>query len=88
MKKYIVFIQDEWNNNYLIGFYDELNEAVPEVNEFLETYNTKIDELKEYVSTFGTCFDTEVETPDENYIMIRGFNLSGYLEGSDNGGDN
>lgn len=75
MKKYEVFIQDEWNNNYLMGFYDKLADALPDVNEFLETYNTKLDELTEYASTFGTCFDTEVETPDENFILVRGFIL-------------
>ena len=76
LKKYEVFIQDEWNNIYLVGFYDNLEDAIPEVNEFLETYNMKIDELKEYPSTFGSCFDKEVETPNGEIVMIRGFILS------------
>lgn len=76
LKKYEVFIQDEWNNIYLVGFYDNLEDAIPEVNEFLETYNTKIDELKEYPSTFGPCFDREVETPNGEIVMVRGFILS------------
>lgn len=86
MKKYEVFIQDEWNNNYLMGFYNNLSDSLPDINSFLETYNTKLDELKEYPSTFGMCFDTEVETPDENYIMVRGFILDteDILGGSDN----
>lgn len=73
MKKYEVFMQDEWNNNYLLGFYNKLTDALPDVNEFLETYNAKLDDLVEYASTFSTCFDTEVETPDENFIWVRGF---------------
>ena len=73
MKKYEVIIQDEWNNLYQIGFYDRLEDAIPEINEFLSVYEVEITELKEYSSTFGMCFDTEIETKDENTIMVRGF---------------
>lgn len=76
MKKYQVFIQDEWNNLWLMGFYDTLDEALPDVNSFLEVYEVKIDSLNERVSTFGSCFDTEVETNDGEIIMVRGFILS------------
>lgn len=76
LKKYEVLIQDEWNNLYQMGFYDKLEDALPDVNDFLSVYGTKIDEIKEYVSTFGSCFDTEVETPNGDIIMIRGFVLS------------
>lgn len=75
MIKYEVIIQDEWNNLYQIGFYNTLNEALPDVNDFLETYGVKLDEIKEYPSTFGMCFDTEIETKDENIVMVRGFIL-------------
>lgn len=74
-KRYIVFIQDEWNNLYWIGEFNDLSKAVPEVNEWLETYNVKIDSLEEYVSTFGLAFDKEIETEDESIIMVRGFIL-------------
>lgn len=74
--KYEVIIQDEWNNLYQMGFYNALEDAIPDVNDFLKSYNVQIDELKEYPSTFGMCFDREVETPDENIIMIRGFILN------------
>lgn len=73
LKKYEVIIQDEWNNLYHMGFYDNLEDAIPDVNDFLKVYDVRIDELKEYPSTFGYCFDTEVETKDEMIIMIRGF---------------
>lgn len=73
LKKYEVIIQDEWNNLYQIGFYDKLEDALPDVNDFLEAYDVEIQELIEYPSTFGMCFDTEIETKDENTVMIRGF---------------
>lgn len=76
LKKYEVFIQDEWNNLWLMGFYDNLEDAIPDINGFLETYETQITELKEYPSTFGTCFDTYVETTDSEGVTIRGFILS------------
>lgn len=73
LKKYQVIIQDEWNNLYHIGFYDILNDAIPDINDFLKVYDVEIEDLKEYASTFGSCFDTEVETKDETIIMVRGF---------------
>ena len=73
MKKYQVIIQDEYNNLYHIGFYDILDDAIPDINDFLETYDISIKELKEYPSTFGMCFDTELEVDEANTIMIRGF---------------
>ena len=74
-KKYIIFMQDEWNNLYLIGFYDNLSDAIPEINDQLEIYDVKIDELEEYPSTFGYAFDKEIETKDETVLMVRGFIL-------------
>lgn len=74
MKKYQVIIQDEWNNLYHIGFYDKLSDAIPDVNDWLQSYEVSIDELAEYPSTFSMCFDKEVEVNDgENVIYIRGF---------------
>ena len=76
-KKYIVFTQDEWNNNYLMGFYDDLDDAIPDINDWLEIYNLKLEkgDLAEYPSTFGTVFDKELETEDEAVLMVRGFIL-------------
>lgn len=73
--RYLIMMQDEWNNLYYIGEYDDLNKAIPSINDWLEVYDLHIDELKEYPSTFGMCFDTELETKDETVIMIRGFIL-------------
>ena len=75
-------MSDEYNNLYLIGFYNELMNAVPAINDFLVPYEAKIDKLEEYPSTFGSCFDTEVfkeieDDDDEDSgwtgVMIRGF---------------
>jgi hypothetical protein len=67
-------MQDEWNNNYLLGDkYKSLDEALPDVNDWLKTYGIKVDKIEEYSSTFGYCFDTELEGKDEEFIMIRGF---------------
>lgn len=76
LKKYQVIIQDEWNNLYHIGFYDNLNDAIPDVNDFLEVYDIKIDNLAERASTFGPCFDIDLETQNEEIIMVRGFIFS------------
>mgnify|MGYP003447732292 FL=1 len=60
------------NNLYYLGLYKELQDALPDVNEFLEVYDVSLEELSEYPSTLGTCFDTEVEI-DGGVIMVRGF---------------
>lgn len=77
LKKYEVFVQDEWNNLWLMGFYDTLSEALPDVNDFLESYGIRINDLSEYASTFGSCFDKEVETKDGEIIMVRGLIFNG-----------
>ena len=76
LKKYQVIIQDEWNNLHHIGFYDKLNDALPDINEFLEPYGAKVETLKERASTFDSCFDIDVETKDDEIIMVRGFIFS------------
>ena len=74
-KRYIVFMQDEYNNLYWIGEYKNLSSAIPDINEWLKIYNVSIDELTEYPSTFNMCFDKEIETPNEEIVMVRGFIL-------------
>lgn len=76
-KKYIVFTQDEWNNNYLMGFYDDLDDAIPDINDWLEVYNIKLNkgDLVKYPSTIGSAFDKEIETEDGTFLMVRGFIL-------------
>lgn len=70
---YIVFIQDEYNNNWLMGTYKELSQSIKDINSFLQVYNIEIDKIEEYSSTYGPCFDRELDTPDGETVMIRGF---------------
>lgn len=82
MKKYLVIMQDEWNNLYYMGEYDNLKDSIGDINDFLSVYNVSIkeDELKEYASTFGMAFDLDIgmlyEDRDDLFgIMVRGFIL-------------
>ena len=77
-KKYEVIMQDEWNNLYLMGFYDDLSEAIPDINEWLSIYDVKIDKLEEHASTFNSAFDLDIgmmyeDRDDLIGIMVRGF---------------
>lgn len=63
MKMYQVFLQDEWNNNYLLGFFKNLDDCIPAVNDYLKGYGDgthllKPGDISEYPSTFGSVFDT------------------------------
>lgn len=71
-KKYIVIMQDEWNNLYYLGEYMELKDALPDINSFLNTYGISLEDLEEYPSTYDMCFDTEIEI-DGGVVMVRGF---------------
>lgn len=82
MKRYLVIMQDEWNNLYYIGEYKKLIESLQDINDFLKVYNVAIqaDDLKEYTSTFGMCFDLDIgmmfdDREDLLGIMVRGFIL-------------
>ena len=82
MKRYLVIMQDEWNNLYYIGEYKKLIESLQDINDFLKVYNVVIqaDDLKEYTSTFGMCFDLDIgmmfdDREDLLGIMVRGFIL-------------
>lgn len=87
-KKYQVVFVDEYNNWFLVGFFDNLEDAVPEVNSYLETYEFEEDdelsgvprfgkdanlgELTEYASTFSFCFDRIINTTC-GCVEVRGF---------------
>lgn len=78
---YQVMMQDEYDNLYLLGLYASLDDAIPDVNGFIEAYDgakpLAPGDLMEYAGTFGPCFDREVEWEDEDEcpgrIMVRGF---------------
>ena len=83
---YEVVMQDEYNNLYLLGFYESLDDAIEDINDFIGAYDDdgaiplEKGDLAEYASTFGTCFDREIEWENEEdcpgTIMVRGFILS------------
>lgn len=74
-KIYQIIMQDEYNNLYHIGFYKELKNALPDINQWLEIYNVSIDTLETYPSTFNEVFDREIEIEDGTVVYIRGFIL-------------
>lgn len=81
-KRYEVIIQDEWNNLYRLGEYNELKDSIDDINGFLEVYNVQIkaEDLKEYAGTFGGVFDLDIgmmyeDRDDLLGIMVRGFIL-------------
>ena len=61
-KIYQVYIIDEWNNAYQIGFFNHLDDAIEPINAFLETYNVKLEkgDVHEFAGTFGPYFDTYI----------------------------
>ena len=83
---YEVMMQDEYDNLYLLGFYESLDDALEDINGFIGAYDDdgaiplEKGDLAEYASTFGTCFDREIEWENEEdcpgTIMVRGFILS------------
>lgn len=90
---YEIVMQDEYDNLYLLGFYESLDDAIEDINGFISVYDEdgaiplKKGDLAEYASTFGTCFDREVEWKNEDdcpgSIMIRGFILSAKIVGEE-----
>ena len=90
---YEIVMQDEYNNLYLLGFYEFLDDAIEDINDFISAYYEdgaipiKKGDLAEYASTFGACFDREIEWKNEDdcpgSIMIRGFILSAKIVGEE-----
>lgn len=82
-KIYEVIMQDEYNNLYQLGFYKNLKDAVPDINDWLTAYDVSIkeDDLNEYVSTFSSAFDLDIgmlfeDNDDVSGVMVRGFVLT------------
>lgn len=90
---YEIMMQDEYNNLYLLGFYESLDDAIEDINDFISAYYEdgaipiKKGDLAEYASTFGACFDREIEWKNEDdcpgSVMIRGFILSAKIVGEE-----
>lgn len=64
MKIYQVWFMDEYCNNWMLGLYKDLDDAIPDINGHLSVYGDGIalekGDVKEYASTFGTAFDTDL----------------------------
>lgn len=88
MKAYEVIVNDEWENNYQIGFYNSLDnkDLLNEINSYfkdkvlidengekIEKFELKPGDLKEYVSTYGECFNKNFNFSDETFIKVYGF---------------
>lgn len=58
-KIYQVFITDEYNNNYLLGFYKDLDDSIDDINNFIsnDEYKLQKGDVKEYPCTFEPAFD-------------------------------
>lgn len=82
-KIYEVFIQDEWNNLTFLGFYENLDDSVNDINDYIEpTYGVRIKkgDVLERAGTFSSMFDTDLgdlfEDKEDLYgVMVRGFIL-------------
>lgn len=84
-KIYQVYILDEYNNAYHLGFFSDLDKAIEPINGFLKTYNVSIKQgdIKETAGTFGSYFDAylsdilyeefEDDLDSISGVMIRGF---------------
>lgn len=90
---YEIVMQDEYDNLYLLGFYESLDDSIEDINDFISAYYEdgaipiKKGDLAEYASTFGACFDREIEWKNDDdcpgSIMIRGFILSAKIVGEE-----
>lgn len=88
LKKYQVVFVDEYNNWYLVGFFDNLRDAEPQLNSMLEGYigydedgnkiklqfgdDTELGPLVEYAGSFSPVFDRILDA-DVGCIQVRGF---------------
>lgn len=84
-KKYEVVFVDEYNNWYLVGFFDSLEDAKPLVNSHLSMYQDEngqtialgvgeTPDLAERPGTLGPVFDVIIDVP-EGHVQVRGFVL-------------
>lgn len=79
-KIYQVIYQDEYDNLILLGFYNKLEDAIPDINSELEEFDVSITEedLKSHPGTLGEVFDLDIamlfdDRDDVPFVKIRGF---------------
>ena len=79
--KYQFILQDEYNNLFEIGYFKDLESAVPEINASLDVYHTSVTleqlQAAERNSPFGGGLDVELYEDNDSevgsLIMIRCF---------------
>lgn len=60
VKIYQVIVIDLWNNMYNVGYFKNLDDAIPELNTYIsDDLGIKLEpgDIKEYPSTFNMVFD-------------------------------
>ena len=80
MRKYQVILQDEYNNLYMVGFYDDLDDSIEELNKYLDIYDVELKkgDLRVYKGVYDDRFDLDLcdifeDKEDVRGVMIRGF---------------
>ena len=95
MKKvYEIIFVDEWNNFNQLGWYENLDDAIDDINKCLEVYaNGKYKlqkgDLKEYPGSFGSCIDMDLSgffaeneeyDEDEVYSEMQSCMIRGFVQ--------
>lgn len=81
IKKYQVILQDEYNNLYMVGFFDELDDSIEEINKYLDIYEVQLKkgDLKIHTNTYGKGFDTELSDLFEGNEKVEGIMIRGFI---------
>lgn len=95
MKKvYEIIFVDEWNNFNQLGWYENLDDAIKDINGCLEIYGNgkyKLEkgDLKEYPGSFGSCIDMDLSSffsdneeydEDDVYNEIQSCMIRGFVQ--------
>jgi len=95
MKKiYEIIFVDEWNNFNQLGWYENLDDAIDDINGCLEVYangkyKLKKGDLREYPGSFGPCIDMDLSSffadneeydEDEVYSDIQSCMIRGFVQ--------
>lgn len=81
IKKYQVILQDEYNNLYMVGFFDELDDSIEEINKYLDIYEVQLKkgDLKIHTNTYDKGFDTELSDLFEGNEKVEGIMIRGFI---------
>lgn len=81
MKKYQVILQDEFNNLYMVGFFNSLDDSIEEINKYLDVYEVQLKkgDLVEYMGTYDTMFDLDLCDIFEGNEKVEGVMIRGFI---------